>query len=539
MVRVLTTMLVAMALVLSITVFAADDPAPKIDPGELFKRLDANADSTLSKEEFKKLATLGQGKFKDRPEVFDQLFERLDADRSGALSAEEFKGLSKLRGQGSPPSSPTPTPAPPKTESGKPAAVTAQGAFTPIDVRVGDPKVSYAGIEFTIGHKYMVWTEGFANNTQNMVQWHCEVNPDTGDLIPPDGKGFRAFDTTGLSRANPGRDSQGIYYVGMNRQGRLVLVRPTSATTGTVTILPTAADLTRRGIYCSDAPEQPGQDEYVIWIKNENVVGGPGAPRNAWVELRYISLTNPAVEHVLQHQDRPPAPSPRWAPLDAVFPRWIRGRATLTSGIPHDANGVVQVVEIDFTQGAPPTLRTVTDDAQMKGDAFGWEFGNQDILMSGAAGGTGSIRIYTRPVGQQFFKPVEIITPSPSTLTPPLFGQSAEHLSFGGRAYVSFQVNPGPSVSSRAKPGASGFFDMAFSQTGEIWLSTVLQTPQQKWRLSDDSDRAKFEPENYVGRSKAWVFYNSIPKGSDMRSTVVQLRRCETPLRAPESKGHE
>jgi predicted dienelactone hydrolase len=75
----------------------------------LFKILDLNRDGQLSKSEFQKLATLGQGRFKDRPEVLERIFERLDANRSGSLSQEEFRGLLDLRGGQTlpaPPSSP-------------------------------------------------------------------------------------------------------------------------------------------------------------------------------------------------------------------------------------------------------------------------------------------------------------------------------------------------------------------------------------------------------------------------------------------------
>jgi dienelactone hydrolase len=64
--------------------------------------LDANRDGGLSKEEFRNLASLGQGRVQDRPEVLDRIFERLDADRSGALSPDEFKELSGLRGHAQP-----------------------------------------------------------------------------------------------------------------------------------------------------------------------------------------------------------------------------------------------------------------------------------------------------------------------------------------------------------------------------------------------------------------------------------------------------
>jgi dienelactone hydrolase len=82
----------------------------------LFQRLDANGDGQLSKDEFKKLATLGQGKFKDQPAVFDRIFEQLDADRSGALSQVEFKTLPKLRG-GAQPATPAPSASPASGES--------------------------------------------------------------------------------------------------------------------------------------------------------------------------------------------------------------------------------------------------------------------------------------------------------------------------------------------------------------------------------------------------------------------------------------
>lgn len=89
------------------------------DLAALFLRLDTNGDGRLSKNEFKKLATLGQGKLKDRPEVVDRLFGQLDGDRSGALSVEELEGLSKRRG-GAQPSTPTPAPAPAPSASPSP-----------------------------------------------------------------------------------------------------------------------------------------------------------------------------------------------------------------------------------------------------------------------------------------------------------------------------------------------------------------------------------------------------------------------------------
>jgi EF-hand domain pair len=96
-----------------------DDPKPdrpatgalaKLLPEVLFKKLDADGDGKITKDEFKKLGEMisqfGQGKLKDNPglmeKILDKMFERLDADGDGKLTEEEFKklgeGLGKLGG---------------------------------------------------------------------------------------------------------------------------------------------------------------------------------------------------------------------------------------------------------------------------------------------------------------------------------------------------------------------------------------------------------------------------------------------------------
>ena len=83
----------------------------KLLPEMLFKKLDADGDGKITKDEFKKLGEMisqfGQGKLKDNPElmekILDKMFERLDADGDGKLTEEEFKklgeGLGKLGGK--------------------------------------------------------------------------------------------------------------------------------------------------------------------------------------------------------------------------------------------------------------------------------------------------------------------------------------------------------------------------------------------------------------------------------------------------------
>jgi len=100
MIRWLTGASFLAAFLLALSTAGADDKVEsKKTPAleGLFKRLDANKDGKLSKEEFKQLAELGQGRLKDKPELVDKLFEKLDADGDGFVTLEEFKKLAELR----------------------------------------------------------------------------------------------------------------------------------------------------------------------------------------------------------------------------------------------------------------------------------------------------------------------------------------------------------------------------------------------------------------------------------------------------------
>lgn len=390
--------------------------------------------------------------------------------------------------------------------------------FEQNDVQVGDPWVSYGSTEFTPDFRYLVWGEFAADGSDSMVMWHCEMDPETGDLIPWDGKGFRAFESNDWGRANtPGRDALGVYYAGLNRGGSLVLVRPTGATSGTVEVLPAPQDLSRRAVYGVDLPLGfPGLG-YVFWISSDlGLPAGPGDPRVGSVQLQYLGLEAPALVRTLQDQQRPPGTG-GFAPLDIAFPRNVRGTSLVTSGV--RLEGLIQIVEFDLAE-SEPSPRLVTNDAATKSDAFGFAFGNQQVMLSGNDSVAGATQVYTRTPPQQFFFPQETIVPEIGNLEPPLFAQSNEFIIFDERAYTAFQVN------SRE----DDFFGTTFQQTGEIWLATVLQESQQQWLLSQDTDAAKFEPEPFVGTERVWVFYSSAPKGSELRTATIELRRAATPL---------
>jgi Ca2+-binding EF-hand superfamily protein len=100
--RFLTLAGVLTALVLFAGPSFGDDEAkakakPKRNPEVLFKKLDADNDGKVSKEEFLKLGELGKGKLKDKPKLLDKMFQKLDANNDGFLTLEEFKKIGELR----------------------------------------------------------------------------------------------------------------------------------------------------------------------------------------------------------------------------------------------------------------------------------------------------------------------------------------------------------------------------------------------------------------------------------------------------------
>ena len=86
---------------------------PKPDPEAVFKKLDTNADSSLSLDEFKASA-----RAKANPDKAEQVYKKLDKDSDGKVSLDEFKAHPPKKGGPKPaePAPPAPAPAAPKKE---------------------------------------------------------------------------------------------------------------------------------------------------------------------------------------------------------------------------------------------------------------------------------------------------------------------------------------------------------------------------------------------------------------------------------------
>lgn len=387
--------------------------------------------------------------------------------------------------------------------------------FVPNVVRVGDHAVTYKNVEFTSDGKYMVWLETRIENGQTReINWHCGINPETGDLIPSDGKGFMAFvSSSSYSRANPGMDIKGAYYIGIDTEGRLVFVRPTGPTTGEATVLSTPPDITRRAVYPTDLPEQ--DDGYVFWIKNEKVLAVGNLPVNDWFELQYIKISEPDKIYIIERQYKP---AQGFVAFDIAFARVFRKKPFLTYGF-YDKRGYLQIKQFDFTKPDSPPVQ-VTYDPYSKVDPYPLVFNDKDVLIAGINGEDFN-NVYTRFSGNRWFSLTESFSvPESTSLENPSLAQSNEPVIFNNNLYTAYQVN---------NKGAR-FQDTTFAQTGEIWLASLLQDEPKQWRVSENNDLAKFEPEPYPGKSKVWVFYNAMPAGSDIFTETWGLYRAETPI---------
>lgn len=384
-------------------------------------------------------------------------------------------------------------------------------AFVPEDVQVGVSTVNYANVEFTAGGRFMVWLEGETNGSGLGRVWHCAIDPADGSLIPPDGKGFSPFLSSMWGRANPGEDSAGPYYVGMDRSGFLIRVRPLSATTGIVTTLAIPSDSLRRSIYPTFLPDST--NGYLFWMRNA-AVPGTTADVNPWFEIQYVDLADPTNVIVVERQNNPPGPT--LAPMDIAFARWSRGAPKLTFGS-LGAFSKVQSKEVDASTRSTPVF--VTDDAHTHIDPFTFRTDDLDYYVCGLDG-TDSLGVYTRSTNETMFTLQETIRADATTLTNATLAQSAEPVLIRDCAYVAWQINE----------AGTNFYDTAFAKGGEIWLSSIGQTVSRQWRVSEASDLARAEPEPCVTSSNLWIFYSATPVGSSLLTTTWQLRRANTPL---------
>lgn len=313
-----------------------------------------------------------------------------------------------------------------------------QGTPTPSqekDVRIGDANVNYVNPEISPSGNYMIWMEIDVTNGLTGKVWQCGIDPNAGNLIPADGKGFNPFNSNIYARpADWGADNQGVYYVGATQAGQIKMVRPTSPTSATVTDIAFPADNKRRVFYPSQLPNS--NRKFVSYILNDVVNGfSSNTPTNTKYQLRLLDLDNPVNDYLIEEQ---PANFPQPVPMDVIVPRWMKGTSYLTFGY-KDNNNKAQAKEFNTLTPAVPPI-PVTNDLATKVDGYPVlnPLNNNQYFMSGIDA-TNTAYFYKRTAFGTMFIQNETVTPVSVSLQNPVFNQSHEPFLFNGKLYSTLR----------------------------------------------------------------------------------------------------
>ena len=376
------------------------------------------------------------------------------------------------------------------------------------ETRIGDPNSSYASVEFTKDGRYMVWYEGTNGNFRGQM-WHCAVDPVTGALSPPDGKGFKAFPSTAFARANVGYDAKGPFYVGANARGEVYMVRPTGARTGKMTRLAAPAVPQRKGYYPTQ--DDKSKKAYVVW-----------ATRNSdSSSLQYIDVAQPSKVHTIETQQK--RAGQRLTAMDVGFFRVVNGAPLVTYGS-LDKNRRIQIKMKDLSKPGEPA-HFITTGNHNHIDPYGFLDPKGDLYVVSGIDAKALMYVYKYNTRTRLLeKKSEFEPPSSSTLQRPAMATSFEPIFHNGHIYGTYQVNDGGS-------GSRGYINVAFQEPGEVWLVDITSPSKPQKKLSGETRLIRTEPEPVTLKERILVFYNAAAPGARIMSATWQLRRSEVPIK--------
>ena len=410
-------------------------------------------------------------------------------------------------------------PSPPLEAQEPPRAGDVHGAFSREDVPVGDPETGYVCMEFSPDMNFMAWVEpkGRGRNTENTV-WLCAMDAETADLVPRSGKGFKVGavkmgDYEPSGQPQWGQDDKGVFAVILDPQGRLVVARPRPQPDGgisaTVTCLPTPPNPSRMFPYPTRLTKPGG---FVVYIQYDS---------DGNRQLHFIDLADPTREHQITRGPHLKIGRKRLEPFIVDIPRWFYDVETRADGLPVVIYGddtqpnpqipfpVIEVKELDFAKPGP-TPATVARPLPVLFDPFPFLYRGQRYMIAGVNAKASGVVVKPGADGQ-YRDVIRRFEPRGSGLENPHNLASAEPFVWRDQVYSAFQVN---------EPGAPG------TTSAEIWLTSVLDGSVLR-RISDDTLSQRADPEFFIGRSRAWIFYFA-HSGDSGR---WQLRRADTGLR--------
>ena len=334
-----------------------------------------------------------------------------------------------------------------------------------IDHRVGSLGIDYVDPEFWPSQKRMVWQD-----RENNI-WLCELNPQTGALVPADGRGQKLGAAARMIGEKSGEEVRvinsaewglsqrglGVYFVAMLENGDFV---------GKRVSVPEGVEETLTPL---------GQDVYVGILPSTDVT-------DVQTRLLYVSPIENALIRYWQEEMEPALarPFPN-AAIGSTGPRWIPGERAICTNV-KDADGIKQIARYDIDTEVTTILTTGPGE---KTDGFFFdapEFGNERMFL--CLIDTLSIGVF-RLVDGRWTQLSNITPPRPTAPEVELVVLSNEPFTYRGRSYVSYGFE-----------GGNQSAVCVASVDGRV--NAVISTPSRLRNI---------DPEAVVLDDRLWVYY--------------------------------
>jgi hypothetical protein len=361
------------------------------------------------------------------------------------------------------------------------------GLLTSTDVIIGDPKVSYVDPEFLPEERLMVWQDAAGE------VWQCEVDADTGDMLPANGKGqFAGRAAPLLTKRNP---FDGVTYngpeFGVSQQGiviyyceseQLEIARFDLASQHIDIPVPGITRNTRALISSKDRGDL-GTRVMSVRVEGESAAGGLQL-FNEWFDD-----SEPDVVH----------PIPR-IKSGTSGPQWIPGQRAIIAQLP-DQNGIEQVCRYDIDT---EEFTLFTDTPGDKIDSFAFEapeYPGEILFLT--LNQRQWLEVY-RQQGNRWTRILRVPAPG-STATTSSGLKSPEPVFYRGQTYFTYLADSVNGLTRIALASLDGGINSWISQAGQL---------------------NQFDPEGVVLDDKLFVYYYDAVD----QQGVQALHRCRVQL---------
>jgi hypothetical protein len=357
------------------------------------------------------------------------------------------------------------------------------GLLTSTDVVIGDAGVSYIDPEFLDEDRLMVWQDDVGD------VWLCDIDPDTGDLRPADGKGEYAGRAAPLlTQTNPffdvtyngpefGRSRQGVVVYYCNSDD-LSVTRYDLATQRIDIPVPGTTRNTRALISSKEA-SFPGT--LVMYAR----IGDAATPGKKQIFNEWFNDAQPQIVRSV----------PR-IKAGTSGPQWMPGERAIIAQQP-DANGVEQVCRYDIDT---EQFTLLTDTPGDKIDSFAFrapEYPGETLFLT--LNQRKWLEVY-RQQGGRWNRILRMTAPGSSAKTSSGL-KSAEPVSYRGKTYITYLADGADAIPRIALASLDGRVNTWVSQAGSL---------------------KQFDPEGVVLGDNFYVYYYDGVNAQDLHT----FHRC-------------